>query len=255
MLQKLIADLGAHDVHFLGHVSDAELAAYYEVADLFLCASEHEGFCVPLMEAFHVGLPVVAYAATAIPATMDGGGVLYTDKDPAHVAAIVDAVVERSRSRGADRRGAGRGAGAAAGARLRRPGPRLRRAGAGDAAAAGAARRLRLLGSLRLTQQLEELHQYRPGAYGALPPVYSAKARPPRRRHDDQPVGAGRPPGRRHRRQRPPRPRSAAGQGPHLRPVRADHRRRPARRRPAVRRRRGRAAATSRSSISRCRRR
>ena len=93
MLQKLIADLGAHDVHFLGHVTNAELAAYYEVADLFLCASEHEGFCVPLMEAFHVGVPVVAYAATAIPATMDGGGVLYHDTDPAHVAALVDAVV------------------------------------------------------------------------------------------------------------------------------------------------------------------
>ena len=176
MLQKLIADLGAHDVHFLGHVSDAELAAYYEVADLFLCASEHEGFCVPLMEAFHIGVPVVAYAATAIPATMDGGGVLYTDTDPAHVAAIVDAVVSDPDSRGADRRGAGRGAGAAAGPRLRRPGARLRRAGAGDAAAAGAARRLRLLGSLRATQQLEELHQYRPGAYGALPsPVDSAR--------------------------------------------------------------------------------
>ena len=66
---------------------------------------------------------------------------------------------QRSRSRGADRRGAGRGAGAAAGPRLRRPGPRLRRAGAGDAAAAGAGRRLRLLGSLRLD----------PAAGGAAP--------------------------------------------------------------------------------------
>ena len=60
-------------------MSNEELVAYYEVADLFLCASEHEGFCVPLIEAFHMGLPVVARAATAVPATLDGGGVLYED--------------------------------------------------------------------------------------------------------------------------------------------------------------------------------
>ena len=69
-------------VHFVGHVSDEELVAYYEVADLFLCASEHEGFCVPLVEAFYKQVPVLAYAATAVPATMDGAGVLYDDKDP-----------------------------------------------------------------------------------------------------------------------------------------------------------------------------
>ena len=68
-------------MHFLGHVSNEELAAAYEISDLFLCASEHEGFCVPLIEAFHVGIPVVAYAATAIPSTLDGGGVLYYEKD------------------------------------------------------------------------------------------------------------------------------------------------------------------------------
>ena len=69
-------------VHFIGHVSDEELVAYYEIADLFLCASEHEGFCVPLVEAFYKQVPVLAYAATAVPATMDGAGVLYDDKDP-----------------------------------------------------------------------------------------------------------------------------------------------------------------------------
>ena len=38
-------------------------------------------------------VPVVAYAATAVPATMDGAGVLYTDRDPWHVAALMDAVL------------------------------------------------------------------------------------------------------------------------------------------------------------------
>ena len=50
MLHALIARLGTPDVHFLGHVSNEELTALYDVADLFLCASEHEGFCVPLIE-------------------------------------------------------------------------------------------------------------------------------------------------------------------------------------------------------------
>ena len=96
MLHQLIAELGTPDVHFTGHISNEELTAYYEVSDLFLCASEHEGFCVPLMEAFHMRVPVVAYAATAVPTTMDGGGVLYENRDPDHVAAIVDAVLSDS---------------------------------------------------------------------------------------------------------------------------------------------------------------
>jgi glycosyltransferase involved in cell wall biosynthesis len=93
MVQAVAARLGTGDVHFAGHVTNEELSAYYEVADLFLCASEHEGFCVPLVEAFHMGVPVVARAATAVPATLDGAGVLYDDPDPHHVASILDAVV------------------------------------------------------------------------------------------------------------------------------------------------------------------
>jgi glycosyltransferase involved in cell wall biosynthesis len=92
-LTHLVHELGLEHVHFAGHVSDAELIAYYEVADLFLCASEHEGFCVPLIEAFYKQVPVLAYAATAVPATMDGGGVLFHTKDPAYVAALMDAVL------------------------------------------------------------------------------------------------------------------------------------------------------------------
>jgi glycosyltransferase involved in cell wall biosynthesis len=95
-LHHLAATLGARDVHFLGQVSDEELVAYYDVADLFLCASEHEGFCVPLVEAFYKQVPVLAYAATAVPDTMDGAGVLYGDKDPWSVAALMDAVVSDS---------------------------------------------------------------------------------------------------------------------------------------------------------------
>jgi glycosyltransferase involved in cell wall biosynthesis len=92
-LTHLVNELGSSHVHFVGHVSDAELIAYYEVADLFLCASEHEGFCVPLVEAFYKEVPVLAYAATAVPATMDGAGVLFDTKDPRHVAQLMDAIL------------------------------------------------------------------------------------------------------------------------------------------------------------------
>jgi glycosyltransferase involved in cell wall biosynthesis len=92
-LNELTAELNLSTVHFTGHVSDEELVAFYEIADLFLCASEHEGFCVPLVEAFYKQVPVLAYAATAVPHTMDGAGVLFDDKDPRHVAALMDAIL------------------------------------------------------------------------------------------------------------------------------------------------------------------
>jgi L-malate glycosyltransferase len=100
-LTGLAADLRLSHVHFVGQVSDEELVAYYEVADLFLCASEHEGFCVPIVEAFYKEVPVVAYAATAVPATMDGAGVLFEDRDPRQVATIIDAVMSDCRLRDA----------------------------------------------------------------------------------------------------------------------------------------------------------
>jgi glycosyltransferase involved in cell wall biosynthesis len=93
-LHAFIAALGVSDVHILGQVTNEALTALYDVADLFLCASEHEGFCVPLIEAFHKRVPVLAYSATAVPATMDGGGVLYADKDPGRVAPLIQALTD-----------------------------------------------------------------------------------------------------------------------------------------------------------------
>ena len=94
MLQELIARLATPDVHFLGHVSNEELTALYDVADLFLCASAHEGFCVPIIEAFYKQIPVLAYASTAVPATMDGGGVLYDTTDPIEIARLMEAILD-----------------------------------------------------------------------------------------------------------------------------------------------------------------
>jgi glycosyltransferase involved in cell wall biosynthesis len=91
-LHTLVASLGVSGVHILGQVSNEELTALYDVADVFLCASEHEGFCVPLIEAFYKRVPVAAYAAAAVPATMNGGGVLYRTQDPVEIAGLVQAI-------------------------------------------------------------------------------------------------------------------------------------------------------------------
>ena len=92
-LHSLVARLGVRDVHILGQVTDEELTALYDTADLFLCASEHEGFCVPIVESFYKRIPVLAFAATAVPATLDGGGILYDTREPRRVAALMNAVL------------------------------------------------------------------------------------------------------------------------------------------------------------------
>ncbi|MCX6356382.1 MAG: glycosyltransferase [Candidatus Aureabacteria bacterium] len=91
-LRALITILDLPDVVFLNHVSDQELYALYRTAHVFLCMSEHEGFCMPLLEAMHFNLPVVAYAAGAVPETLGGAGVLVREKDHAAIAELLDTV-------------------------------------------------------------------------------------------------------------------------------------------------------------------
>lgn len=73
-------ELQLQHVELVGTVSQAELNAFYEVSRLFLCLSDHEGFCIPLIEAMTHRLPVLAYAAGAVSETMDGAGVLFHEK-------------------------------------------------------------------------------------------------------------------------------------------------------------------------------
>jgi glycosyltransferase involved in cell wall biosynthesis len=80
-------------VTLTGAVAPGVLTAHYRRADVFVCLSEHEGFCVPLLEAMHHGLPVIAHAAAAVPETLAGAGVLLADKSPATVAAAIHTVV------------------------------------------------------------------------------------------------------------------------------------------------------------------
>jgi glycosyltransferase involved in cell wall biosynthesis len=66
---------------FTGHVPDEELAVYYRHAAVYVSLSEHEGFCVPLLEAMAADVPVLAYAAAAVPDTLGGAGVQFAPKD------------------------------------------------------------------------------------------------------------------------------------------------------------------------------
>jgi glycosyltransferase involved in cell wall biosynthesis len=93
-LHKMCREIGIADaVTFTDVVTHAQLLACYRTADVFVCCSEHEGFNVPVLEAMHFDVPVVAYAAAALPETLGDGGLLLTDKDPAVVACAVHEVL------------------------------------------------------------------------------------------------------------------------------------------------------------------
>ncbi|MBQ8961999.1 MAG: glycosyltransferase family 4 protein [Ruminococcus sp.] len=91
-LQAYIKKLGVEDVVFPGHISFPEILAIYKTADVFFCLSEHEGFCVPLLEAMTFDVPIVAYDACAVPETLGGSGIVVDDKDPAFLSRVLDEV-------------------------------------------------------------------------------------------------------------------------------------------------------------------
>jgi glycosyltransferase involved in cell wall biosynthesis len=94
-LRSLADRLGVQDrvdIH-AGRVSDGRLRELYRGASLFATASEHEGFCVPIVEAMAFHLPVVARAAAAVPATVDGAGLLVEGDDPLLMAAAIHRVI------------------------------------------------------------------------------------------------------------------------------------------------------------------
>ncbi|NLB54523.1 MAG: glycosyltransferase family 4 protein [Lentisphaerae bacterium] len=77
MLRMLTASLDLPNVCFEGYASEAQLAGYYQAADVFVCTSEHEGYCLPLVEAMFYGVPVIARRAGGMPEALNGAGVLY----------------------------------------------------------------------------------------------------------------------------------------------------------------------------------
>ncbi|MHB1533289.1 MAG: glycosyltransferase [Acidimicrobiales bacterium] len=107
-LEQLVADLElGGSVEILENLAFPDLLAYFAAADVFVCLSEHEGFCVPVLEAMELGVPVVAYAVAALPETLGAAGCLLDDKDPLVVAAAVHDILSSEDLR-ADLVGAGR---------------------------------------------------------------------------------------------------------------------------------------------------
>jgi glycosyltransferase involved in cell wall biosynthesis len=89
-LADLAQRAGARNVELPGSLAQPELNALYAGADVFCCLSEHEGFCIPLLEALHFGLPVVAARAAAVPEVLGDAGVLLDHPDLATVAEAID---------------------------------------------------------------------------------------------------------------------------------------------------------------------
>ncbi len=98
-LERYLRELGVEDYHFTGHIKFDEILAYYHLADVFLCLSDHEGFCVPLVESMYFNVPVVAYDSCAVGETLGGCGLLLDDKSPEVVAYAIDRVVKDKKLR------------------------------------------------------------------------------------------------------------------------------------------------------------
>ena len=98
-LRAYVQALGLRDVLFTGQVRFDEILAYYKLADIFLCMSEHEGFCVPLVEAMYFDVPVVARDTTAIGDTLGGSAILLPDENPMVAAEMINRVLTDGRLR------------------------------------------------------------------------------------------------------------------------------------------------------------
>ncbi|MDE6102076.1 MAG: glycosyltransferase, partial [Ruminococcus sp.] len=95
-LETYVKALGLSDVIFTGHVKFSEILAYYRIADVFLCMSEHEGFCVPLTEAMFFNVPVIALNAGAVSGTLGGSGILLPDNDPVFASEMIEYTLNNS---------------------------------------------------------------------------------------------------------------------------------------------------------------
>lgn len=81
-------------VRFTGQVPHADRGAYYRACRVLVTMSEHEGFCAPIVEAMHLGLPVIAYAGGAIPETLGDAGILMKQKDPEVLSELIAMLAE-----------------------------------------------------------------------------------------------------------------------------------------------------------------
>ena len=93
MLRMYAGELNLMAVRFVRFTSQAELVAYYQKADVFVCPSRHEGYCLPVVEAMYKGVPVIARKIGGLPEAMDGAGVLFDEAKPEELAQLMNRVI------------------------------------------------------------------------------------------------------------------------------------------------------------------
>lgn len=92
-LRKYAEALMLDDVIFTGRISFDSILAWYRLADVFLCMSEHEGFCVPLVESMFFKVPIIAYNSSAIKDTLGDSGLIINEKNPLETAMLINRVI------------------------------------------------------------------------------------------------------------------------------------------------------------------
>lgn len=98
-LRSVVLQLDLKTVYLLGHVNFDDLLAYYRMADIFVCMSEHEGFCLPLLEAMHFEIPIIAYKAAAVPETLGDAGIVVKKKSFPEIAEMAHLLLKEKHLR------------------------------------------------------------------------------------------------------------------------------------------------------------
>lgn len=98
-LCKYIEQLELCDVYITGHIKFNQILSYYRLADVFLCMSEHEGFCIPLLEAMYFYVPIIAYSCTGIKETLSYAGMKLEIKDCKVAAEMIHMAIENKELR------------------------------------------------------------------------------------------------------------------------------------------------------------
>ena len=100
-LHRYVAELGLTGaVTFGGHASDETVVAAYESSDVLVVTSEHEGFCVPVVEAMAIGLPVVAFDQGALPEVLGDAGTFVDSVDPYSLASTISTLLADASRKG-----------------------------------------------------------------------------------------------------------------------------------------------------------
>ncbi len=85
--------LTSEDIIFTGHIPFDELLSVYKLGDVFLSMSEHEGFCLPLIESSFFNVPVVAFNAGAVSETLKGSGLIFSEKKTELISGLLENII------------------------------------------------------------------------------------------------------------------------------------------------------------------